>query len=57
MKLSQKDIKKYVKYIHKNKLNKDFCEFCSVPSRKGLETNDLLKLFYDERHQEERKCG
>lgn len=53
--MSQKEIKKYVNYIHKNKLLQEFCEFCSVPSRKGLETNELLKAFYTEQNTEERK--
>lgn len=52
VKMSQKEIKKYVNYVHKNKLLKEFCEFCSVPSRKGLETNELLKAFYTENTKE-----
>lgn len=51
----QKEIKKHVNFVHRNNLLKEFCEFCSVPSRKGLETNELLKAFYTEQNTEERK--
>lgn len=44
------EIRKYMHYIHRNKLLKEFCEFCSKMSIK--DTNELMKLFYEQKMKE-----